>query len=302
MSCPIPSPCARTLAALLVTLVPAVALASGSVTVTVVGKHQALTVRQTYRKILAADQAPSYYDAENRRLLGIAAKLTPRLDTRLARHGGAYDPAAPVARCEVGKTGTRLPAGVRFPALVVLSGFQAKGRERLAYDVGVTFARRPGAAQLAELQRALAGLIATHAGAAEDAPERDAAALPRELAPVVEQGASLRLELQPRLRAVAGEHARLEARLKTLAGTLRAALETEAGRARGVTLAPYDKGLAYYEDTKRLPGLASVHLDTDAAHVVATYALKALHGEDALRDLRRALLGVLARALGQDDR
>jgi len=131
------------LAALLVSLVPMVAAASGSVSVTVVGKHHTLTVRQTYRKILAAKEADDYYARETARLLGVAAKLTPRLDASLKRYAVPYDPASPAARCEMAKAGPRLPKAGRFPALVVLTDFHAKGRERLAYDVGVTFARRP---------------------------------------------------------------------------------------------------------------------------------------------------------------
>jgi hypothetical protein len=299
---PTRTPLAPTLAVLLVSLVPAAAAASGSVSVTVVGKHHTLTVRQTYRKILSGEQARDYYPRETARLLGIAARLGPRLDASLGRYEVPYDPAVPVARCEMTKAGPQLPKAGRFPALVVLPGFHAKGREGLAYDVGVTFARQPAGAQLSDLQRRVAPLIAAHAGAAEDEPERDAAALARKLEPLVEQGESLRLQVHPRLWGAASEAARLEARFKALATALRAALEAEAARAKGITLARYDQRLKYYEDTKRLPGLASVHVDTEGAHAVATYALKSVGGADALSDLRRALYAVMARALGQDER
>lgn len=66
-------------------LAPAPARASGSVAVTVASAHHDLTIKQTFRKILARGQSAGYHDSVRKDFLAISARLTPLLDKLLAR-------------------------------------------------------------------------------------------------------------------------------------------------------------------------------------------------------------------------
>jgi hypothetical protein len=275
--------------------------ASGSVTVTVASKRHSLTVTQTFRKILATDDAGSYQEEVRKRFLVIAARLTPRLDWQLDRTSryvpalGLYRLPLPVIECSKTEAGApALPKGGTYPALVELPSIQVKGNDRLAYIVRLPFRRRPSKRALGWLHRKSNAIIQAHAENRSAAPGPKAV----KLEPVVERSRRVKVTLTPQLLFEPRQAAGTRVQLVTLARKLRVALEARLARASGLTLTDVDDKLPYHEEKNQLPGLASAHHWGQRFHVAAVYALAAVSDGEAPEKLRRALRGEIDRILG----
>jgi hypothetical protein len=277
-------------------LAPAPARASGSVAVTVASAHHDLTIKQTFRKILARGQSQGYYASVRKDFLAISARLTPLLDRLLAgaarrqvRSLGRYDlPLPAAAKTEPTKMRKWLNLPTTYPALVQLPAI-TPGGGRLAYSVRLPLRRKPSDRELNWVFIRISRLISRHAGSeAEGKGQAD------RLQPVTEQSAQPKLVLTPNLWVARAQAPRLQGRVKALAAALRAKLEARLKGASGVTLAPFDPKLKYYGDSKRLPGLAAVSLWERQYQVVATYALKTIKDKAAVDALRRSLHETMA--------
>jgi hypothetical protein len=280
---------------------PAPVDGSGSVAVTVASKRHSLTVTQTFRKILAAKDAESYYDEVRGRFIKICTRLTPRLDRQLDQTS-RYVPAlglwsAPLRTIECSKTKAGEPAvpeGGKYPALVELPPIQVKGNDRLAYVVRLPFRRRPGKRALSWLHKKSRAIIQAHA------ENQSSPAGPKavKLKPALEKSKRVKVTLTSQLYFEPKQAARIRVQLKVLARKLRVALEAQLARASGLTLTDVSDKLPYHEENKKLPGLASAHHWGRRFHIAAVYALETVTDEEAPERLRRDLRGVIGKVLG----
>lgn len=274
---------------------PALSRASGSVHVTVAAKRHSLTIKQTFRKILASDQAGDYYASVRDDFLGLAAQLMPRVDKLLGRAAvdlGTYDPALPVVKGEPTKMrAVILPADAPFPARLALPVIPSRGGRR-AYHVTLVCRRKPGMKRLQRLFLDIWRTIQAH----ENAPAGAGRAV--KLPPVVEQGTSLKVTLTPTLWAAPKQASRLSGLYGALAAKLRKELEARLGSASGVTLAPCSDRLGVCGDSGRLPGRLAVGVGTDLVHAGVHVALKTVAKKKHLDELRRDLYRILARGVG----
>jgi hypothetical protein len=220
--------------------------------------------------------------------LAISARLTPRLDRILdravkkrLRSLGTWDLPLPVATSEPTKKRVWLNLPAKYPALVELPKIQTKN-DRLAYLVQLPFRRRPKDRELSWIYKELHRVISAHADS-----EKTGAGKAVRPDTVIERGGGIELTLTPRFFAASAQAARVGDRLKALAKSLRTALLARVKKASGVTLAPFDAKLKYYEDTKRLPGLASVARSGGQFQVLCRLAIKKLKGKEDLDALRR---------------
>jgi hypothetical protein len=261
----------------------------------VAAKRHSLTIEQTFRKILASDQAGDYYDSVRDDFLGLAAQLVPRVDKLLERAAadlGTYDPALPVVKGEPTKMrAVVLPADAAFPVRLALPVIPSRGGRR-AYHVTLVCRRKPGMKPLQRLFHNLWRTIQAH----ENAPAGKSRAV--KLRPVVGQGPSLKVTLTPTLWAAPKQASRLSRLYAALAAKLRKELEARLGSATGVTLAPYSDRLGVYGDSGRLPGRLAVGVSTDLLQAGVHVALKTVAKKKHLAELRRELYRILARGVG----
>lgn len=267
--------------------------ASGSVTLQVVTRRHALTIAQTFRKILRRGQGQRYYAGVRQQFLKIAGGLTPSLARfvdgiarRRVRSLGEQRLDYPLVICR--ERSVCPPPNAVFPAIVRLAPIQRRDDSRLAYYVSLPFMRKPGVGELAWLRAEIARIVERSGGQGEHEP---LAAL--QLAPLEHPAGELLLRLRASIWVPSGERGWFEGQQRRFLVSLARALRSELKNVAGVRLRRFDKSLGYYGDSKRLPAIVSATRWDERYHLVALVGVASATSPERVEALRRAL----ARAL-----
>jgi|GEM_PF-4397609 hypothetical protein len=281
-------------------VLPATALASGSVSLTVLEQCHTLEVHQTFRKMLKSSKhAQHYYASVHQEFAKVASRINVPLAkslNKLKKSGAVpqltdYSLRIPLIQCRRGQVCPKTDG--KFPALLEFTSYQTAKNDRRGYKVVVAFKSKPSPKGLKSVQSAIKGVIDRYA----DKEGGDGSGITK-LKAISLKGNHFELNIRPGLRVSAKLKKRYEKELASFGAQLSKRLsklfaDTHGKKGSGISFAGYEPSLPHYGDSKQIPARTSAYRYDPRYYVQVLFALWKLSNSRTLSEFRTQVTSLL---------